>query len=91
MALSVPLSRFTSLVGGGSAFFVRHRGHALSFMSYVVDHDSPPKWVKDLNAAFGAGVGLRRLELMSLLIFTPADCVPVLLRKPLVFVKCYHS
>ena len=24
MALSVPLSRFTSLVGGGSAFFVRH-------------------------------------------------------------------
>ena len=26
MALSVPLSRFTSRVGGGSAFFVRHRG-----------------------------------------------------------------
>ena len=24
MALSVPLSRFTSRVGGGSAFFVRH-------------------------------------------------------------------
>ena len=29
LALSVPLSRFTSRVGGGSAFFVRHRGHAL--------------------------------------------------------------
>jgi hypothetical protein len=25
LALSVPLSRFTSLVGGGSAFYVRHR------------------------------------------------------------------
>src|ERR1039458_8992990 len=25
LALSVPLSRFTSRVGGGSAFFVRHR------------------------------------------------------------------
>jgi hypothetical protein len=29
MALSVPLSRFTSLVGGGSAFYVRrHRAYA---------------------------------------------------------------
>ena len=27
MALAVPLSRFTSRVGGGSAFFVRHCGH----------------------------------------------------------------
>ena len=27
MALSVPLSRFTSRVGGGSAFFVRRREH----------------------------------------------------------------
>jgi hypothetical protein len=27
MARSVPLSRFTSRVGGGSAFFVRHREH----------------------------------------------------------------
>ena len=27
MALSVPLSRFTSQVGGGSAFFVRHHSH----------------------------------------------------------------
>ena len=29
MALSVPLSRFASRVGGGSAFFVRHRSHAM--------------------------------------------------------------
>ena len=28
MARSVPLSRFTSRVGGGSAFFVRHQGDA---------------------------------------------------------------
>ena len=28
MALAVPLSRFTSRVGGGSAFFVRPRSHA---------------------------------------------------------------
>ena len=30
MALSVPLSRFTSPVGGGSAFYVRHRYHAMN-------------------------------------------------------------
>ena len=29
MALSVPLSRFTSRVGGGSAFFVRHHAHVM--------------------------------------------------------------
>jgi len=29
LALSVPLSRFTSRVSGGSAFFVRHRSHAM--------------------------------------------------------------
>jgi hypothetical protein len=28
LALSVPLSRFTSRVGGGSAFFVRHQARA---------------------------------------------------------------
>jgi len=28
LALSVPLSRFTPLVGGGSAFFVRHQAAA---------------------------------------------------------------
>ena len=31
MALAVPLSRFTPRVGGGSAFFVRHRGGAAFF------------------------------------------------------------
>ena len=33
MALSVPLSRFTSRVGGGSAFFVRHHD---TFMKYTI-------------------------------------------------------
>jgi hypothetical protein len=28
LALAVPLSRFTSQVGGGSAFFVRHQADA---------------------------------------------------------------
>jgi hypothetical protein len=31
LALSVPLSRFTSQVGGGSAFFVRRLGRVLGF------------------------------------------------------------
>ena len=34
MALAVPLSRFTSRVGGGSAFFVRQH---YAFMSYIAD------------------------------------------------------
>jgi len=29
LARSVPLSRFTSRVGGGSAFYVRHHSHAM--------------------------------------------------------------
>ena len=33
MALAVPLSRFTSHVGGGSAFFVRHH---YAFMKYTL-------------------------------------------------------
>ena len=32
MALAVPLSRFTSRVGGGSAFYVRHHAHAFTIM-----------------------------------------------------------
>ena len=35
MALSVPLSRFTSRVGGGSAFFVRRMRHSVSFRLLV--------------------------------------------------------
>ena len=31
MALSVPLSRFTPRVGGGSAFFVRQHGARITF------------------------------------------------------------
>jgi hypothetical protein len=33
LALAVPLSRFTSRVGGGSAFFVRPLGRVYYFMS----------------------------------------------------------
>ena len=37
MALSVPLSRFTSRVGGGSAFFVRQHSHAMKiYTSFFV-------------------------------------------------------
>ena len=35
MALAVPLSRFTSRVGGGSAFYVRCHRHAIYFMSLL--------------------------------------------------------
>jgi len=38
LALSVPLSRFTSRVGGGSAFYVRHRGHVIDFT--MIDSDA---------------------------------------------------
>jgi hypothetical protein len=31
LALAVPLSRFTPRVGGGSAFYVRHRGGAFFY------------------------------------------------------------
>jgi hypothetical protein len=34
MALSVPLSRFTLRVGGGSAFYVRHQDR---FKIYIAD------------------------------------------------------
>jgi len=37
LALSVPLSRFTSLVGGGSAFFVRpHDTHMKHFTIRII-------------------------------------------------------
>ena len=35
MALSVPLSRITSRVGGGSAFFVRHHLHAMKKLTLI--------------------------------------------------------
>ena len=38
MALSVPLSRFASQVGGGSAFFVRHQAGA-DFLAVVLHRD----------------------------------------------------
>ena len=36
MALSVPLSRFTSRVGGGSAFSVRPLGHAMTIRPRIL-------------------------------------------------------
>jgi hypothetical protein len=38
MALSVPLSRSTLRVGGGSAFFVRHRSHGCDYYDYFALH-----------------------------------------------------
>jgi hypothetical protein len=35
LALSVPLSRFTSRVGGGSAFFVRRLAHFMRISHYI--------------------------------------------------------
>ncbi len=35
MALAVPLSRFTSQVGGGSAFFVRHQRVAMTKQEFI--------------------------------------------------------
>ena len=36
MARSVPLSRFTPRVGGGSAFFVRHRSHFMRISHFII-------------------------------------------------------
>jgi hypothetical protein len=35
LALVVPLSRFTSQVGGGSAFFVRHHSHHTKYEDHI--------------------------------------------------------
>jgi hypothetical protein len=43
LALSVPLSRFTSRVGGGSAFYVRPLAHAMKL--------SRPFWIVIVGAA----------------------------------------
>src|SRR5208283_4901169 len=39
LALSVPLSRFTSRVGGGSAFYVRHRLTVMDILSREQNFD----------------------------------------------------
>jgi hypothetical protein len=36
LARSVPLSRFTPRVGGGSAFFVRHRSHFMRTSHFII-------------------------------------------------------
>ena len=42
MALAVPLSRFTSRVGGGSAFFVRQQAHAMK--SFIRNLPAPAEF-----------------------------------------------
>jgi hypothetical protein len=49
LALAVPLSRFTSRVGGGSAFFVRHLDHATMTPE---QEDKITKAIGDQAAAF---------------------------------------
>jgi hypothetical protein len=53
LALAVPLSRFTSQVGRGSAFFVRQQAHAMNLfeMSYLL---SP------LGGAFGSAMAVHQ-------------------------------
>ena len=46
MALSVPLSRFTSRVGGGSAFYVRRLERCCVFMILLTCH---PKMIAGLS------------------------------------------
>ena len=57
MALSVPLSRFASRVGGGSAFFVRHQADA-DFLAVVLHRDFAGSEADD-----DATIGLRVLGL----------------------------
>ena len=45
LALAVPLSRFTSRVGGGSAFYVR-RNRAAMFKSFTKAKPNPDRWPK---------------------------------------------
>ena len=76
MALAVPLSRFTSRVGGGSAFFVRPHRDYDNFQRHIVRDSgdwsmcsrSAASWsVRDfihcsrLSCALGLGIGLSSL------------------------------
>ena len=51
MALSVPLSRFTLRVGGGSAFFVRPRGVFGFYFAGLAGEDSGSSiWMSKISA-----------------------------------------
>ena len=92
MALAVPLSRFTSQVGGGSAFFVRHRGHALSFMSYIVDDIAESERIEDLASAFRAACRIGSQEIHDVGLFAVGHRPSFRFgQQPLIFVECYHS
>jgi hypothetical protein len=59
LALSVPLSRFTSQVGGGSAFFVRHQADA-DFLAADLSGDFAGSEADDDAAADLRVLGLSR-------------------------------
>jgi len=61
MALSVPLSRFTSRVGGGSAFFVRPRdGLRLEFAGLAGEDSGSSIQMSKISAVLArAGFALR--------------------------------
>jgi hypothetical protein len=48
LALAVPLSRFTSQVGGGSAFYVRHH-YITPFMKYIIKIEDKEFSVADVR------------------------------------------
>jgi len=55
LALAVPLSRFTSRVGGGSAFFVRLHKHAMRY--YILQSEEPkgPYTLSQLKNMWSSG------------------------------------
>jgi len=55
LALSVPLSRFTSRVGGGSAFYVRRYESLGLSIGYNFEHGHLGGWDVD-RVLFGFGV-----------------------------------
>jgi len=56
LGLAVPLSRFTSRVGGGSAFFVRHRSF-IDFM-YIGPQSKSGKMAAGILQILTGGAGL---------------------------------
>jgi hypothetical protein len=56
LGLAVPLSRFTSRVGGGSTFFVRHRSH-IDFM-YIGPQSKSGKIAAGIILILAGGAGV---------------------------------
>jgi hypothetical protein len=71
LALSVPLSRFTSQVGGGSAFFVRHQDRFKIFRAGWFGEDlSSLIWMSKLSEVSqdSARAGLMRRASAALVV-----------------------